>query len=743
MTQLWDPLWEYVLEDYDHVDEKARRRSSRSQRNSYSSKSGSRGTKTSRASYNRDNEEPKKTQAEVSESNGILSMSTWTFFDMNGGGSNSNNFGDRRDDESEQQESQQDAWNVERKEGADGTKKKGILRRSESRSSTAGLSQTSSKSSLSKSKRRSIKSNGRSFGSSFDQEDVAISTASKSTSKSTGLRSSMKKSRSDSSRNISLKQNKSETSNKSNEQSEHRDELNSESPGFGDIWDVLTGSPPVTNTPRKAPSSRPSEAVKMASPSIASNGRNKIFALSLRKSNSESSGTALKERDSKEKPASKGRTRSRVKEQRRTSLFRRRRSKAMETTKDTSSPTVTFDENLESTKEIALNDVAEEERTKEEANKRTSSFAEFDPMMLLFEVAGKLDPWGFETSVDDSNSETTASETTGLNDETSDISHSDIGQTTSNRQNAKKVASLLDQPLPDPSEFGPRCTYHPHQSRTPQPAYSTEIRLKVNTIGDTVSEEVYRVMPAEEESEPDMDNSQLWGTNATPSVHSSVDDTPETMISVLDMSKPRQSFSESSKRSEISEELVERETSLQAKGSELAFSDSVVKDERPPGELGVPRDLHIRKDEDSFFHDIDEGFPGPEGKGLWKAACCNVGKKIGKSNDMVNRLKREDAAAVFPTTRLISNGKSRSITGQKADHVNGVMGVPSDHFEESKGPQSLYAYDYGSSEHMDVSYKEVGQKPRSCIAVRSLGAPPSLSQSDLEEGVVVQIEVRR
>jgi hypothetical protein len=375
--------------------------------------------------------------------------------------------------------------------------------------------------------------------------------------------------------------------------------------------------------------------------------------------------------------------------------------------------------------------------------KEASSYQEFNPLMLLFEVAGKLDPWGVESSLGDFLSETTESETTGLNDETSESVNSNILLTSSLK--TANMESLLEQPLPNPNVLEPRYACHPYPSRTQEPTYSTEIRLRVDTVGNKVSEEVYERAPVSEgDSEADVDNSQLWGVVGAPSVHSSVENSSERMISVYDVSNSRLSFSESSKRSETSDKFVLQE-SFQTKETEPSTNDNVFQDDGLLSEeFRVPRDLHIRtNDGESYLDAEEELFPRNEAKGLWKAVCCNVGNKNCKSRDRVNHLRKEDAAAVFPTTRMISNGKSRSITGQKADLVNGIMGVPSGHFEESKGPQSLYAYDYESNEHMDVFYQDVNQKPRASISVRTLGAPPSISPSTLVESIVVQIEVGR
>ncbi|KAG7360748.1 oxidoreductase [Nitzschia inconspicua] len=730
MTELWDPLWEYVLEDYDHVDEKALRRSSRSQRNSRSSKNGSKGgTKTTRSSYSRNDEDPKLKKAiadDSSEGMGILNMSTWTFFDSNGG-ENAEYAGDDRDDESARLDSPQTTWNVnwaedgERKEEINVTQRKGILRRTDSKSSASARYQTSLKS-KNKSKRRvNSKPNGRSYTSSLGEEDFHDSGIVK--------------------HNSGVSKNKQHISSKSDvEPIYHREvrqnALQQESSGFGDVWDVLTGKPPIAVTPcqESVGSSLPSDAPRRTSAPNVSNGKNRLFPMSLRKSNSEGSSFAIKEKDSMNGSASKGKLRPKMKDQKRVGLFRRRNKQTQE--KTISSRNVTSRENLDSPKDIALNDVHNDNKLKEEERtQHTSSFTEFDPMMLLLEVAGKLDPWGVEPSVADSNSETTESETTGINDESSDLSHSDIGPIT-----RRKAGNMEDHQLLDPNNFDPRYAYHPRQPRTPTQTYSTEIRLKVNTVGDTLSEEVYKRSPSisEEESEADVDNSQFWETGGTASIHSSVEETLETRISVHDMSNTRRSFSELSKRSDISEESVVQE----GENKHAPFVKKEVDNSAGAFlELGVPLDLHIRREDTDFFRDIDdEDLADLEARGVWKTVCCNVGKKMNRSHDLVNRLKSEDAAALFPTTRMISNGKSRSITGQKADYVNGVMGVPSDHFVESKGPQSLYAYDYDSNEHMDVSYDKIGQKPRASVSVRTLGGPPSLSQFDMGDSVVVQVE---
>jgi hypothetical protein len=126
----------------------------------------------------------------------------------------------------------------------------------------------------------------------------------------------------------------------------------------------------------------------------------------------------------------------------------------------------------------------------------------------------------------------------------------------------------------------------------------------------------------------------------------------------------------------------------------------------------------------------------------WKrVVCCSLKNRVNKNS--VHQLNTEDVKEVFPATRMVSDDNSEfsSIIGQKADYVNGVMGIPSDRFIKTRGPQSLYAYDYESNEHMDVLYAQSGIKARNSLFVRKLGPPPALLSSSNGDDVVIQVEV--
>jgi hypothetical protein len=128
--------------------------------------------------------------------------------------------------------------------------------------------------------------------------------------------------------------------------------------------------------------------------------------------------------------------------------------------------------------------------------------------------------------------------------------------------------------------------------------------------------------------------------------------------------------------------------------------------------------------------------------GLKRLVCCSV--KDHANGNILNQLDPGDNNDVFPATRMISdeNEVLSSVCGQKADFLNGVMGVPSDQFIDTKGPQSLYAYDYESNEAMDALYSEFGKEARKSLFLRKLGPPPTLLSSSGSDEVVVKVAVR-
>jgi hypothetical protein len=81
-----------------------------------------------------------------------------------------------------------------------------------------------------------------------------------------------------------------------------------------------------------------------------------------------------------------------------------------------------------------------------------------------------------------------------------------------------------------------------------------------------------------------------------------------------------------------------------------------------------------------------------------------------------------------------------SVVAKIRDFKGGIpahLQVSPDAFLTTKGPQSLYEYEYNGAEHMDVSYNHFGLNPLSLLVIRHHATPPLVT----EDGAVVQIEV--
>ena len=117
-------------------------------------------------------------------------------------------------------------------------------------------------------------------------------------------------------------------------------------------------------------------------------------------------------------------------------------------------------------------------------------------------------------------------------------------------------------------------------------------------------------------------------------------------------------------------------------------------------------DVRITGMSESIIGDCEgEEFESTKKRHLWKKAMCGL-KKDGR-NDFINRLRKSDAAEVFPSSRVIIDGETHSIIGHES--MNGAMGMHSDRLIESKGPQSVFAYDYDSNENMEIIYTKPNQ----------------------------------
>jgi len=370
----------------------------------------------------------------------------------------------------------------------------------------------------------------------------------------------------------------------------------------------------------------------------------------------------------------------------------------------------------------------------------------FDPLDLIFQIADSLDPWGIDPSeastseidsiygtgtVDDDEGDGNAYESM-LNLGFPESSESQIIDTkpsnsmsrssihTRNKKSNSKPELLFDQQLPKPTTFDHnRYPYHSKQPTKEKDSFSTEIRLRVNSGGNTLSEEVYKTSSnMQENCEQTVRKSPAWDEEKSLRSRPSFD--------ASNVLKSSQMF-----------EGVSKQLSVVAKEKKTIITSE--RNKSISEEMRVPTDVHITKRSESCIcYDEGEEFENAKKLNVFKKAVCGL-KKVGR-NDLINRLRRSDAAEVFPSSRVIIDGETHLIIGPESDPINGMLGVSSCSLIESKGPQSVFAYDYDSNMNMDVSYTQPNQKPRTGISVRKLGSPPPLLSSSGAENIVVQIE---
>jgi hypothetical protein len=539
----------------------------------------------------------------------------------------------------------------------------------------------------------------------------------------------------------SLKNNRSGPKNSKHEN--RTDKREDKEDGF---WDILTGAPPVATIPKR---------------SISSNSKGRSL-LPIRRNDEESnrksttivlqSKAFVRSTSIASTGSAKSKTSGGSEKKKRSFKKHFKLNSDLKPSEEESLKNKYYLQDLE-VKHIALE---KNDREKDIVKSSTEDDTVFDPMMsAIFQIADSFDPWGQEEQSETSNSDTDTcpSETAG-NDDDADEYEYELDTREPNSSRSKRIEtqesqslesssshiagdrtndrleSLLDQPLPesiavDPSSY----PYHSDQASKQESEVSSEIRSQVNPLGNTLSEELYKVGKNIHSNnvEPDAQWEEYWAS------------TPRLPVDPSE-SRPIHSFGGISKKSGIS--MKDVATEITGNEDAAVLSDGLDRSNPSSDEIKIPRDVHIKNVPSS-----NDG--GREGRdienttkhNLLKKVICGL-KKASRNDLIISRLKKTDAAEVFPSSRMIVDGETHSIIGQNIDLVNGVMGVPSDHLVQSSGPQSLYEYDYDSNENMNVSYTKSNQKARGNISVRSLGPPRSLSWSLGGENIVIQVEVR-
>lgn len=102
-----------------------------------------------------------------------------------------------------------------------------------------------------------------------------------------------------------------------------------------------------------------------------------------------------------------------------------------------------------------------------------------------------------------------------------------------------------------------------------------------------------------------------------------------------------------------------------------------------------------------------------------------------------------DLATAFPKLRMVADEKegglnSAAIVNSKKFKGNlpAHLQMSSDAFVSTKGPQSLYEYEYDGGEHIDVAYNHFGPNPSSLLVIRHHRSPPRPRM----HGAIIQVE---
>ncbi len=472
-------------------------------------------------------------------------------------------------------------------------------------------------------------------------------------------------------------------SKKKETRAEYRDDIPEEQDGF---WDVISGKPPAAARMRRSRSFDGRTSSRGRDNMMSKN--NKTRSSSLTRSQS-----SVSEADTNEK-------KKRMFSKKRFSWNQNQKSSDNSSLKEYAAP------NARNVKHASLAD-------DRYGSKTPSHDGTFDPMDLLFQIADKIDPWAYDSDASFSDDESYTDDegdryshvTSNVGSDTnlSDTQRSRSQSRSSRNPKTQKLNSLLDPPKESKKEENSM----------------TEIRLRVNPVGNTLSEEVFeKKTNAFGEQEGDLrkvpSDEERYNMFAT----SFDSDSFQKTLQIMGESTPPMDF-------ETREMRENREMFM----NERRMSE---KEERRAPTNGRRTDLRTKP---SIRDDMSKDSASAKSSGLKKAMCGR--KKVDDEDTTASRSKKTDPSEAFPASRMVIDGESHLIAeSDTASAIIGPMAV-------SKGPQPVFAYDYESNMNMDVIYVKPNHKPRTSISVRKLGTPPPISSVLGADHIVIQVEVRQ
>ena len=680
-TSIWDPIWEYVLNDYDEEDEidHTKRKPKRNEKRN-----------VQRNQLQAQVQAQAQSQAQSQSQSQSHSRSIFALFDE-----------DDDDDDSNVRSSQK-------------SRSKSVPRSTSSRSTTQSRSITPS--------RRRRKDDR-------DDHDAPESGWVWSSTKQPEQRENIKSS----SRGHPWRRNKPESS-----QREPVQDVGS-SPT---MWDILGPGPDVLRSPSRNYKQETEQVARSQHSELGKGTKSQNFDKDKTLSQAFENGSEVKSQDSKD-----GKANTKKK-----GFFKRPFRK-----EEPQTPSINDKVELQRV-ESNRSSVSKQTSVKSKSSKRDPDEISknqavedlFDPFSMIYEVAQTLDLVSQSDSC--STSSDTRTEQTDEKTNMTDEATNDGANSTSSveRANLSKRVSLSNAPQRNA----------PSTSLKSRSAQSSTIRSKTipsnnfDTSSATANPPRNNTSPNNVIPVNPPDNFTEIRLKHTPSqaneVHTPYGEEEEDELGgSLQNDAPSEKFQDLRVLPGASRLLTDRQRSTgsfssykrnDSEDGEYFFRDtdfSVARDAAPSDECNIPPRIITGRSTAVSSMQIVGTYEPP--KGLRRLTCC-VQKDNFEGSIERTECNEEDVSEFFPTARMVSDDRSdvSSILGGRADFRNGIMGVASDRLLQSKGPQSLYGYDYKSNVHMDVCYSFFNPDPRSSIVCREHRSPPGPTSSDQ---VVVQVEV--
>ncbi|VEU38529.1 unnamed protein product [Pseudo-nitzschia multistriata] len=270
----------------------------------------------------------------------------------------------------------------------------------------------------------------------------------------------------------------------------------------------------------------------------------------------------------------------------------------------------------------------------------------FYPIDFFHHIADSLDPWIVDSSVASSSEESsitidddedTRSYTSSqVQNEDGVVAKSESRSSVRARDEKSnyKLESLLDQPLPDSKSAKPKGNTHHQKQSTKEETGVTEIRLRVNPGGNTLSEQVIKANPNLYYSFPEDAQKFLHKDDVSSKSRPSFDASESDNSSVV--SRIKQHLKIKPKQPRV---VKDRDSRKIAKDSIRPTS----KEMKPPTAVHIQKKPEARDDWEDIEHQ--------KKCQLWKRGSCNSERTC--KNDSTNLFGKADETEVFPTSRVV------------------------------------------------------------------------------------------